>query len=133
MLIRCDFLVLPFLANTLSRNASYWFWGTVLIFGIFNRLYEYHFISRCPQKRYGPGLNGLTKRTPFHYLLAFSELVRHWARIHLILPPAIGNYRQRLLHWCTIPTRIEAITVISFYLLSLVLTIIGYDVFRGNL
>lgn len=131
--MRYQCLLFSFSANTMHRNVSYWFWGIILLSGILNRLYECYLISGLPKWRYDQEANFSAKRNPQRHLLSVVEPVRHWVRINLILPPAIGDYHQRLLYWCTVPTRIEAMIVTFFYLLSLALTVTGYEVFRGNL
>nr|KMM71584.1 metalloreductase [Coccidioides posadasii RMSCC 3488] len=114
-------------------NASYWFWGVVLLCGVINRLYEYFLAGRLLRWRYDQeGHYSLARSAPRRFASAFLT-TRHWIRAYLILPPAIGDYHQRLLYWCAVPTRIEAIVIVLYYLLSLALTIVGYDVFKGNL
>ncbi|EDN06900.1 predicted protein [Histoplasma mississippiense (nom. inval.)] len=67
------------------------------------------------------------------HLLAPSRRMRHWIRTYFIIPAAFGTHHQRLLYWCAIPTRAAAIVVVLFYVLSLIFTCVGHDVFRGNL
>ncbi|KAI1923069.1 hypothetical protein LOZ52_001223 [Ophidiomyces ophidiicola] len=112
--------------------ASYLFWGTVLFCGILSRLYEHYLASRALENVYDQERDSCA-RTKLPRWLVILEFGRDWAKAHLFFPPAVGDYHQRLLYWCTIPTRMEAMVIVSFYLLSLGLTVIGHDVFKGNL
>ncbi|KAK2798400.1 hypothetical protein FQN50_008840 [Emmonsiellopsis sp. PD_5] len=94
---------------------SYWFWGIVLITGMIRRL-----LAQFSKPRISRVFS------PFRSL-------QHWVRTHLIIPAAFGTHHQRLFYWCSVPTRIEAVVISLFYILSLVLTCVGYDVFKGNL
>ncbi|KAK2787958.1 hypothetical protein FQN52_006963 [Onygenales sp. PD_12] len=94
---------------------SYWFWGIVLVTGMMGRLLAQFSKSRISRVF-----------SPFPSL-------QHWVRTHFIIPAAFGTHHQRLFYWCSVPTRIEAVVIVLFYILGLVLTCVGYDVFKGNL
>ncbi|OAT14257.1 FRE family ferric-chelate reductase [Blastomyces gilchristii SLH14081] len=112
---------------------SYWFWGIVLLSGILNRLFI-HF-SGLQRRGIKYDAEGHPLNIGSRNSLLFSPLrrLRHWVRAYFIIPAAFGTHHQRLFYWCSIPTRIEAIVIVLFYIFSLVLTCVGHDVFRGNL
>ncbi|PGH33087.1 hypothetical protein GX50_04069 [[Emmonsia] crescens] len=87
----------------------------------------------CRGTRYDP--EGHTTNIDSGISLLFYPFrwLHHWIRANLIMPAAFGTHHQRLFYWCSIPTRVEAIVIVLFYVLSLVLTCVGHDIFRGNL
>ena len=56
-----------------------------------------------------------------------------WIRVNLIIPSAFGSHHQRLLYWCTIPTRMESIVVIAFYLFTTYLSASHYRLISNNI
>lgn len=56
-----------------------------------------------------------------------------WVRANLIIPPAFGSHHQRLLYWCTIPTRMESTVVLAFYLLTTYLSVSHYRLISNNI
>ncbi|KEF58795.1 uncharacterized protein A1O9_03638 [Exophiala aquamarina CBS 119918] len=57
----------------------------------------------------------------------------HWVRTNLIVPAAFGSHHQRLYFWCTIPTRMETLVVVAFWILNLILCGVTYEIFYPNL
>ncbi|KAL1966474.1 hypothetical protein VTN77DRAFT_4396 [Rasamsonia byssochlamydoides] len=113
--------------------ASYFFWGSVLLVGTINHFLTnlFHLHRRCEKEC----LRGPSKYLPYlpGDLVKLLERIHHWIRTNLIIPAAIGSYHQRLFYYCSIPTRMEAIPIISFYLLSFAFMALSYDIFEGNL
>ncbi|KAJ6006301.1 hypothetical protein N7451_004245 [Penicillium sp. IBT 35674x] len=58
--------------------------------------------------------------------------LRHWIRLHLVVPATIGSYHQRLFWWCNIPKRLDSLIVFGFWALSIILGCVGYGTFSGN-
>lgn len=116
-----------------TRHATYWFWGIVLTLGFLNRIHDYVFHSRLRRYSYDierhyqqPHSKSLTYLSPLKY-------VHNWIRTHLIIPATFGSHRQQLVWWCTIPTRMEAVVIGSYYALSFTLSCSSYDnLFPGN-
>jgi predicted ferric reductase len=54
-------------------------------------------------------------------------------RRHIIIPATFGYRCSQNIRWCTIPPRIQSITIASFVLLNIVLCSISYDVFSDNI
>lgn len=57
----------------------------------------------------------------------------HWFRTNLIIPAAFGSHHQRLFYWCSIPTRMETLVVVAFWVLNLILCGVTYEIFYPNL
>lgn len=57
----------------------------------------------------------------------------HWVRANLIIPTTFGTHHQRLLWWCSVPTRMETLVVLSYWALSLILCAVSYYIFTPNL
>lgn len=57
----------------------------------------------------------------------------HWWQTNLIVPAAFGTHHSRLYYWCTIPTRMETLIVVAFWVLNVILCGVTYDVFYPNL
>lgn len=56
----------------------------------------------------------------------------HWMQTHLIVPAPLPMGGRKLLG-CTYTNRAEALVVVGFWLLSTVLSVIGYRTFPGNI
>jgi len=56
-----------------------------------------------------------------------------WLRRHLILPATFGYHRAQPVGWCTLPPRIQSLTISVFIVLNIVLCCISYNIFPGNL
>ncbi|EAW22133.1 ferric reductase family protein [Aspergillus fischeri NRRL 181] len=59
-------------------------------------------------------------------------LIYYWIQTSLIIPAPLASSRRRLLWW-TFPGRIHAIVVLLFWILSIVLCLIGYRTFSDNI
>ncbi|GFF31374.1 ferric/cupric reductase transmembrane component 2 [Aspergillus udagawae] len=55
-----------------------------------------------------------------------------WIQTNLIIPAPLASSRRRLLWW-TFPGRIHAIIVLLFWILSIVLCLVGYRTFSDNI
>lgn len=56
-----------------------------------------------------------------------------WIKINLIIPPAFASHHQRLLFWCTIPTRMETVVVTTFYLFTTYLSVSHHRLISDNI
>lgn len=95
----------------------YGFWALVILTGIAYRVAD-AFIS----KRQAAGC-------------ASNESKGAWAwiRKHLVLPATFGKSCQAPVGWCTIPTRLESILLVLYFVMNFIFLFVGYDVFSGNL
>ncbi|OJD11947.1 hypothetical protein AJ78_07380, partial [Emergomyces pasteurianus Ep9510] len=112
---------------------SYWFWGIVLLSGILNRLFTHFTGARQRSTRYDSEGHTSHINSGAPLLLQPFRWLHHWIRAYFIIPAAFGTHHQRLFYWCSIPTRVETIVIVIFYVLSLALTCVGHDIFKGNL
>ncbi|THY21177.1 putative FRE family ferric-chelate reductase [Aureobasidium pullulans] len=63
----------------------------------------------------------------------FTQSTWRWIQVNLIIPPAFGSHHQRLLFWCTVPTRMETVVVATFYLLTTYLSVSHYRLIFNNI
>jgi ferric-chelate reductase len=57
----------------------------------------------------------------------------HWIQTHLMIPaPLAATHGRRFLGF-TFSTRVEAVIVMGFWTLSIVLSVVGYRTFPGNI
>jgi hypothetical protein len=66
-------------------------------------------------------------------IIQIMHSVWTWVRVNLIIPPTFGSHHQRLLYWCTIPTRMESIVVTAFYLFTTYLSVSHYRLISNNI
>ncbi|OQV01412.1 hypothetical protein CLAIMM_06779 [Cladophialophora immunda] len=115
--------------------AMYGFWGGLLLIGILNRLTT-HF-SQSRRLKALDDVEGRkassTQKGPRTGVVAAVNSVHHWLRSNVIVPAAFGSHHNRPLFWSTIPTRMETIIVISFWLMTFILCCVGYHIFWPNL
>lgn len=57
----------------------------------------------------------------------------HWIHTHLIIPSPLATTHSRYLLGCTFSTRVEALIVMGFWMISIVLSLVGYKAFSGNI
>ncbi|KFY04042.1 hypothetical protein V490_00012 [Pseudogymnoascus sp. VKM F-3557] len=115
--------------------SAYGFWGGLLLLGMTSRL-----ISFIVESRAGPKTRDIENTTLHHSsvaprskLASFLAEKYHWFRANLIIPAAFNSYHQRLFWQCTIPTRIEFVIVLVYYVVSFILCAVSYEVFSPNL
>ncbi|EXJ84251.1 hypothetical protein A1O3_04918 [Capronia epimyces CBS 606.96] len=111
--------------------AVYGFWGGILLIGIVNRLFTHFFHARRTPTRGDVEERRVKLHAPRS--LSVFGTAHHWVRTNLIIPAAFGSHHQRLLWWCTVPTRMETVIVVSFWILNLVLCCVSYEIFVPNL
>lgn len=56
-----------------------------------------------------------------------------WAKKSLLLPATFGQHCSQNIWWCTIPPRIQSLTLVAFLLLNVGCSIQGYKVTAINL
>ena len=104
-----------------SGFALYGFWGVVLGVSAISHLLK---------------VSDVFPRS-FHMQSSRTVQIMHsvwmWVKVNLIIPPAFGSHHQRLLYWCTIPTRMESIVVVAFYLLTTYLSMSHYRLISNNI
>lgn len=93
------------------------FWAIVLVIGMMNKLWNVVFKHRFANAK-----------STFP-LLATAH---HLYRTHLQLPATFGSHHQRLLFWCTIPTRLESFVIFSWWAINIILNCPRIDAFVGS-
>lgn len=108
--------------------AIYGFWGAVVLFGILRNLLQQVQIRSTSSTRSDVEDFG---SADLHRPLSIDK-AGYWSRTYFTTPSALGTYRARPLFWCTIPTRIEAIVIVAYWILSIVLCGVGYVYYTGK-
>ncbi|PYH34169.1 ferric reductase family protein [Aspergillus neoniger CBS 115656] len=112
-----------------SHNAfgllGYAFWVLVLAVGISHCLVRHIFHAVDIQA-------GQWARSRVRWLWIPLDGIYHWLQTHLVVPAPLSSPRRKLLWW-TFPTRIEAVTVLLFWVLSVVVCTLEYRPVEGNL
>ncbi|GFF78671.1 putative plasma membrane ferric-chelate reductase [Aspergillus lentulus] len=96
---------------------GYAYWAVVIAVGALHKL-ALHAI--CSKR---------ARTLPF---LTPALLIYDWIQTNLIIPAPLASSRRQLLWW-TFPGRIHAIVVLLFWILSIVLCLIGYRTFSDNI
>ncbi len=110
----------------------YYFWGIVISIGICTRLLSLIRGFRCQEWMAMPDsesnyFNDEFKK-PSIRTLPYALLKR------LIIIPATFGYRcSQNIRWCTIPPRIQSLTITSFVLLNIIFCTCSYPVIEGNI
>ncbi|PTU19680.1 hypothetical protein P175DRAFT_0503222 [Aspergillus ochraceoroseus IBT 24754] len=102
--------------------AGYGYWAVVLTVGILHRVLQYLFFS-------------LYERLPHYkisFLLAPIRNMYIWTQTHLLVPGPLPSQGRKFLWW-TFSTRIEAIVILLFWLLSVAFCSFNYRLFPGNI
>lgn len=106
----------------------YGFWGIVLLIGFANRLFAHLVRSRISARKPHNDTEAINRLQT-----SKSSFLDRWFRSHIILPAAFGYRHQEPWGWCTIPTRIQSLTVFAYVLLNILGCAIGkYGAFDGN-
>ncbi|KAI3282570.1 hypothetical protein CBS147309_620 [Penicillium roqueforti] len=111
---------------------GYAYWGGILSLGMAYRLSDWLFHRR--QRRVERVLE--SNVYPLMRSLDDMPLVGtglHWIQTHLMIPPPLAASHGRYLLGFTFSTRVEALIVVGFWTLSIVLSVVGYHTFPGNI
>ncbi|KAH8897703.1 hypothetical protein GQ53DRAFT_712143 [Thozetella sp. PMI_491] len=107
-----------------------WFLGTILVVGMLGRIIQLvrdrqasHFSVDTENR--GPGRR--------HTLTSPLSKAYSYVQKHFVIPGVLSSRHRVPLMWCTIPTRMEAFVVYSFWIISIVLGCVNYRAFTGNL
>lgn len=119
--------------NPLTRTSyiGYAYWGAILLMGMCSRLCTWMIYRRKP--RIGCDLEShVYPRTAMGDIHPRVVIFLHWVRTHLLVPAPIARCGRNLLG-CTFSTRAEALVIGGFWLLSVILSVVGYRTFSGNI
>lgn len=110
--------------SCLHRYLMYWFWSVVVSVGIASRLIP------LIQSLARPGnCDGDFVRTKHNKTTWMQALLKRY----ITIPATFNNRCSQSIGWCTIPTRVQSLTIFAFVLLNVVLCTIDYNLVDGNL
>ncbi|OQD97272.1 hypothetical protein PENVUL_c084G06606 [Penicillium vulpinum] len=111
---------------------GYAYWGGILSLGMAYRLADWLFHRR--QRRAERALE--CNVYPVIKLLESIPLLGtgiHWIQTHVMIPGPLTAKNGRHLLGFTFSTRVEALIVVGFWMISIVLSVVGYRTFPGNI
>ncbi|KAJ5156900.1 uncharacterized protein N7482_008000 [Penicillium canariense] len=109
--------------------ALYGFWGAILFLGMLYQCVTAYSISRLTAR--AVDLEG--ERTPAWCGPSRLGVAWHWVRQKITIPATFNSYHQRPWFYCTIPTRLESIVVLSYMALNVILLSVTYDTFYPHI
>jgi len=109
-------------------HGMYGFWGLIILGGLLNQFLVAIGLRQAKQRT--GDLEG-SHESKDSSGAAFKEMVR-WFQIHLTLRPLFGTSRSRLVLGFSVPTRMEALIICSYWALNLASCATAYHVFDGN-
>lgn len=115
------------------RVAMFYFWAVIVSIGVCWRLASA--IQEIRYREWQPisdDENDLEDTSSFkrHSLLDFPYAIM---KRYFIIPATFGYRCSQNVRWCTIPPRIQSLTISSFVVLNIVLCSVSYRVFSDNL
>ncbi|KAF2502862.1 hypothetical protein BU16DRAFT_554894 [Lophium mytilinum] len=113
--------------------ALYGFWGGILLLAMINQFINVVFHKRQSRVSTDPEHNAPLQDSSSSKSLAPIHTVNHWIRANIIVPAPFGSHHQRLYYWCAVPTRLEAIIVLSYWAINIIFSCLHYRAFIGNL
>ncbi|USP77444.1 hypothetical protein yc1106_04718 [Curvularia clavata] len=109
----------------------YYFWVLVVAVGVANRLYWSIYKLRYKERKHRNAMlfeHDLDKRKP-----GVFDLVQSGLRRHLTTPALFGDRCSQPYGWCTIPPRIQSLTILLFIIFNVVFCSCSYRLTEGNL
>ena len=119
-------------ANICSMT-MYYFWAIVVSIGLCTRLVS--LIRGIQRQEWLPvpeSESNLERHSDINDYGIFS-LPYVFLKRYIFIPATFGYRCSQSVQWCTIPPRIQSITIASFVLLNIVLCSISYEVFEDNI
>lgn len=95
------------------------------------RLCSWAFYSQQPELESGLEFNTYRAAGTWHQFPLIRNAV-HWVKTHLIIPAPLAGCGRQFIS-CTFTSRAEALVVAGFWILSTILSIVGYRTFPGNI
>jgi predicted ferric reductase len=109
----------------------YYFWIVVVTFGISTRLVS--LIANLEYKKRDKIQSAMYTRSPRTKQESIFSRPQAWIKRHITVPATFGNRCSQPYGWCTIPPRIQSLTILVFVLLNVALCLRGYQLTDGNL
>ncbi|QDS77776.1 hypothetical protein FKW77_005259 [Venturia effusa] len=115
-------------SNYTYGYAMYGFWGGIILIGIITNAYNSLWHSRSARESRDPeDSSSSAGREPS------TGRIAHWVQSSLSIPTLFGTHRRRLWFSFAVPTRLEALIIVSFWALSIILCSVNIRAFEGNL
>ncbi|KAF2852580.1 ferric-chelate reductase-like protein [Plenodomus tracheiphilus IPT5] len=108
----------------------YYFWMIVVSLGISNRLLS--LIGNIRRKQNHQLHLSEAQRT-YRKASSFLRLPKVWLKRYITTPAAFGDRCSRPLGWCTIPPRLQSLTIFAFVVFNIILCSCSYRLTEGNL
>jgi hypothetical protein len=110
----------------------YYFWGIVISIGISTRLVS--LIRGVQHQEWTPNPDSECNETQYGTKdLSLRSLPYALLKRHIIMPATFGYRCSQNVRWCTIPPRIQSLTITSFVMLNILLCTCSYPVMEGNI
>ncbi|KAJ5657211.1 uncharacterized protein N7484_000860 [Penicillium longicatenatum] len=110
---------------------GYAYWGVLILLGMCYRLCRWAIHHRKPRMQRGVESQTYPLLNRWRAIPLVGHTI-HWLQTHLIVSaPLASRGREMLL--CTFSNRAEALAVGGFWILSIVLSLVGYRTFEGNI
>ncbi|KAJ5578796.1 uncharacterized protein N7459_007760 [Penicillium hispanicum] len=126
-----DFWQFEIWSHHIFGYIGYAYWCIILLLGIISRLYGWLFCDRkvqlgqCLESSVSPSAHARSS-------IPLLDHTLHWVQTHLTVPAPVATGGRALLG-CTFSNRAEAIMVAGFWFVSIVLSVVGYRTFPGNI
>ena len=105
------------------------YWALVLLIGMTHRLIAFIMSRKAVQRLANPES---ASSFPPPRKGVYAKL-RRLVRTHLILPATFGYRHQRSWYICSLPTRIQSLTVFAFIALNVVSCAVDYQAYDRNM
>ncbi|KAJ9149326.1 Ferric reductase like transmembrane component [Pleurostoma richardsiae] len=115
-------------------GALFIFWGVVVLVGISTRILSA--IGAARQGGYQPLISSeqdVDEEVSAYKGVGHVKRPHMWLKRYITVPATFGYRCAQNVGWCTIPPRIQSLTILAFILLNVFFCVHGYRVFRGNM
>jgi hypothetical protein len=109
----------------------YYFWVVVVAIGVATRLLSFACDVCYRNRKYHP--LPLVDSEESIEVRGFLSRPQAWMRRYLTVPATFGDLCSRPYGWCTIPPRIQSLTIFLFVVINVVLCSCSYRLTDGNL
>ena len=114
----------------------YYYWLVVVGIGLFSHFARFVMtaVQREQQWQPVPGSDASVDDMDFYKEKAgIPTRLYSLVKKHVTVPATFGYTRSQNIWWCTIPTRIQSLTIAIFIVLNIAACSFGYTLFAGNM
>ncbi|KAF2027571.1 ferric-chelate reductase-like protein [Setomelanomma holmii] len=112
-------------------GCMYYFWIVVITIGTSMRLLLLIANLRHERPKHWPDTPRSENHPPSYS--ASQVLIKAWLKRYITVPATFGNLCSQPHGWCTIPPRIQSITILVFIALNVILSTCSYELVDGSL